>query len=245
MTVAQPSATVRNQLLASLPTDVLTQLLPRLSPVQLKLRQVLAAANEPIEAVYFPEFGMVSMVAEFEDGARAEVGVIGSEGMVGVPLLSAVDTSFTQYMVQLPGAALRMGAAAFRQELQENASFRTVLLRYNEALQAQIMQTAACNGRHGLEQRLARWLLMAHDRAGKDELSLTQDFIAMMLGVHRPTVTVAARILQRAGLIRYRAGLISVVDRSNLEAACCECYAAVQRRFAMLTRPDRSQMYDT
>ena len=108
------------------------------------------------------------------------------------------------------------------------------MLRYNEAMQAQIMQTAACNGRHGLEERLARWLLMAHDRAGMDELPLTQEFMAMMLGVHRPSITITAGILQRAGLIRYASGRVTVIDRPNLEAASCECYSAVKLRFSTL-----------
>ena len=137
-------------------------------------------------------------------------------------------------MVQLPGAALRMGAGAFRRELEVSAPLRALLLRYNEALQAQVMQTAACNGRHGLEQRLARWLLVARDRAEGDELALTQDFVAMMLGVHRPSVTVTAGILQRAGLIRYANGHITLLDRPGLEAAACECYGAVRQRFATL-----------
>ena len=177
---------------------------------------------------------MVSMVTNLEDGMQAEVGIVGREGMVGVSLVAGVETSFVESMVQLPGAALRMGAREFRQELDANPSFRALLLRYSEALQAQIMQTAACNGRHGLEQRLARWLLMAHDRVDGDELVLTQDFIAMMLGVHRPSITVTAGILQRAGLIRYGGGRIVILDRASLEAASCECHAAVRRRFEAL-----------
>ena len=137
-------------------------------------------------------------------------------------------------MVQMPGQALRMSARDFQQEIETNAAFRTVLFRYNEALHAQVMQTAACNGRHDLEQRLARWLLMARDRADGDELPLTQDFMAMMLGVHRPSITVTAGILQRAGLIRYANGIVTIIDRPSLEAASCECYAAVQQRFSSL-----------
>ena len=165
---------------------------------------------------------------------QAEVGIIGREGMLGMSLLSGVDTSFVEAMVQMPGTALRMGMTEFRRELETNAPFRAVLLRYNEALQAQVMQTAACNGRHELEQRLARWLLMARDRADGEELPLTQEFMAMMLGVHRPSITVTAGILQRAGLIRYSGGRVTLLDRSSLEAASCECYGAVKQRFATL-----------
>ena len=223
-----------NGLLASLPPDVLGSLLRKLTPTALDLRQTIYLPGGPIEAVYFPTAGMVSMVTNLEDGMQAEVGIVGREGMVGVSLVAGVETSFVESMVQLPGAALRMGAREFRQELDANPSFRALLLRYGEALQAQIMQTAACNGRHGLEQRLARWLLMAHDRVDGDELILTQDFIAMMLGVHRPSITVTAGILQRAGLIRYSGGRIVILDRASLEAASCECHAAVRRRFEAL-----------
>ena len=231
--VSQP-AVVQNRLLAALPSDVLTTLLPKLSAVVLSLRQVIYSPDTAIEAVYFPEAGMISLVANLEDGMQAEVGIIGREGVLGISLLSGADTSFIEAMVQMPGTALRMMVRDFRHELEVNVPFRTVLLRYNEALQAQIMQTAACNGRHGLEQRLARWLLMAHDRADGDELPLTQDFMAMMLGVHRPSITVTAGILQRAGLIRYSGGRVTVIDRLSLEAACCECHGAVRRRFQAL-----------
>ena len=229
-----PVAPPRNRLLAALPPEALARLLPRLSPVALSLRQVLYPPDAPIDAAYFPESGMVSMLANLDEGAQVEVGVIGREGMVGTPLLAGAETSFAECMVQLPGAALRMGAGAFRAELEANPPLRARLLRYNEALQAQVMQTAACNGRHGLEQRLARWLLVARDRAEGDELPLTQDFVAMMLGVHRPSVTVTAGILQRAGLIRYASGHITLLDRPGLEAAACECYGAVRQRFAAL-----------
>lgn len=227
-----------NGLLASLQPDVLGPLLQKLTPVPLPLREVLYRAHGPIEAVYFVTSGMISLVTNLEDGMQAEVGLIGREGMLGMALLSGVTTSFVEAMVQLPGAALRMGARELHQEVDVNAPLRQALLRHSEALQAQVMQTAACNGRHGLEQRLARWLLMAHDRADGDDLLLTQDFMAMMLGVHRPSITVTAGILQRAGLIRYTAGRITILDRESLEASACECYAAVRQRFvAILGQP--------
>ena len=213
---------------------MLRRLLPNLGRVSLSLRQGLYHPDVPIEAVYFPETGMISLVANMDDGMQAEVGVVGREGLLGVPLLQGVDTSFVEAMVQLPGTALRMGAREFRHELEVNAPFRMRLLRYSEALQAQVMQTAVCNGRHALEQRLARWLLMAHDRSAGDKLPLTQDLMAMMLGVHRPSVTVAAGTLQRAGLVRYSGGRLTVLDRPRLEAASCECYSLVKRRFTAL-----------
>jgi CRP-like cAMP-binding protein len=154
--------------------------------------------------------------------------------MIGLPLVMGVENAFVEAMVQLPGTALSMAAATFRSELDKSAPLKALLLRYNEAVHAQVSQTAACNGRHALEPRLARWLLMAHDRVDGDDLRLTQEFLALMLGVQRPSVTIAAGLLQRAGLLRYSNGLITVLDRAGLEAASCECYRVVQRRFAIL-----------
>jgi CRP-like cAMP-binding protein len=232
--VVNGNEAVRNRLLASLPRDVLAGLLPKLGRFVLIMRQPIYSPEDPIEAVYFPESGMFSLVAGLEDGTQAEVGVIGREGMLGMSLLSGIDTPFIESIVQMPGLALRMAVGDFQHEMDANPPFRTLILRYNEALQAQIMQTAACNGRHALEQRFARWLLMAHDRADGDALPLTQEFMAMMLGVRRPSITITAGILQRAGLIRYAAGRVTVVDRASLEAASCECYGAVRRRFTTL-----------
>ena len=225
---------VGNQLLTALPPAALASVLPKLTSVPLEMRKEVYHADGPIEFVWFPQTGMISLVAHLDDGMQAEVGIIGKEGMLGVPLLSGVDTSFNEAMVQMSGTALRMSATDFRTEIETNAPFRTVLQRYSEAHQAQVMQTAACNGRHGLEQRLARWLLMASDRAEGANLPLTQDFMAMMLGVHRPSITVTAGILQRAGLIKYTNGLVTVLNRDALEAASCDCYGAVRRRFASL-----------
>ena len=225
---------IQNQLLACLPPDALAAMLPRLNLVALIPRQPIYAAGVEMEAVYFPTAGMISLVASLDDGMQAEVGVIGREGMLGVSILSGVATSFTDAMVQMPGAAWRMTAADLGRELRCNPPLRPLLSRYGEALQAQIMQTAACNVLHTLEQRLVRWLLMVQDRGDGDELALTQDFMAVMLGVQRPTLTLAAGVLQRAGLIRYARGHLTVLDRPGLEAACCECYGAVRQRFAVL-----------
>ena len=227
----------RNALLAALPPDALQRLLPRLTPVRLQLRHILYHANGPIDAAYFVTAGMVSMVTNLEDGMQAEVGIVGREGMLGMSLVAGVQTSFVETMVQLDGAALRIPARDLVQELDSNLPLRRILLRHTEALAAQVMQTAACNGRHGLEERLARWLLMAHDRADGDDLHLTQEFMAMMLGVHRPSVTITAGTLQRAGLIRYLAGRVTILDRPSLEAASCECYATVRNRLAAIMEP--------
>ena len=232
-TVPLPFA-VCNQLLATLPAGVLAALLPRMQLVILDLRKVLYAAEAMIKEVHFMEAGCVSMIAQLEDGLTAEVGLVGREGMVGLPLVFGVDTTYVEALVQGPGTALRMEAGAFRQALDEHPTLRARLFRYGQFMQAQVTQTAACNGNHGLEQRLARWLLMSHDRANGDEIPMTQEFMATMLCVHRPSVTIAARILQRANLIRYGSGTITVVDRPGLEAAACECHGAVRRQYQKL-----------
>ncbi len=231
--------TPRNRLLAALPAEDLARLRPRLEPVEFGLREIIQAPDEPITAVYFPESGWVSMMALLVDGNSAEVGIVGFEGMVGLPLLLGSDRSPTEAMIQAPGTFLRLGADAFREELDRSAALRTLLLRYALAFQAQVTQTAACNGHHALDQRLARWLLIAHDRAEGDEFPMTQEFLAMMLCVHRPGVTVAARLFQQAGLIRYGNGHITITDRDGLEAAACECYGVVAQEFSRLLGPVR------
>ncbi len=205
-----------------------------MQPVTLNLRDVLCAAEAVVEAVYFVEAGWVSMIARLEDGLSAEVGLVGREGMVGLPLVFGVEASGVEALVQGPGMALRMEAGAFRHALDEHPSLRALLFRYGEFMRAQVTQTAACNGNHGLEQRLARWMLMSHDRADSDRFAMTHEFLATMLCVHRPSVTIAARLLQRAGLIRYGSGQITVVDRPGLEAVACECHGTVGRQYRKL-----------
>jgi CRP-like cAMP-binding protein len=233
-TTQSTPTTPRNRLLAALPAEDLARLWPQLERVELEVRHILHAPDEPITAVYFPENGWVSILALLADGRSAEVGVVGSEGMVGLPLLLGSDRSGVEAMVQCPGPLLRLGAGAFLQAIDESTALRTLLLRYALAFQAHVTQTAACNGHHALDQRLARWLLIAHDRAGGDEFPITQEFLAMMLCVHRPGVTVAARLFQQAGLIRYGGGRMVITDRQGLEAAACECYGAVRRQFEAL-----------
>jgi CRP-like cAMP-binding protein len=229
-----PPMEVRNQLLTALPPELLSRLLPRLRLISLTTRDSLMVPDAPIEAAYFVESGFVSLVTSVEDGTQAEVGLIGREGMVGLPLISGVDTSFVEAFVQGDGSALRMEARVFRAAMEEEPALRTLLLRYLEAMTSQVSQTAACNGRHDLEQRLARWLLMAHDRAGGDEFQITQEFLALMLCVYRPSVSVVASTLQRAGIIRYGRGRITVLDREALEATACDCYRVVKARFERL-----------
>lgn len=232
-----PDSPVRNKLLAALPPDALARLLPKLHAVTLPVRRTLFVPQGRIEAVYFIESGWVSMVAHLDDGTQAEVGLIGFEGMVGLPLVVGVDTAFADTYMQASGTGLRMEATAFQRELEENPALHRLLLRYSEAMHAQTMQTAACNGRHNLEQRLARWLLMAHDRVEGDVLPLTHEFLSLMLCVYRPSITVVARGLQKAGIVTYsnsRKGSIIVLDREALEETACDCYRAVQERFQQL-----------
>lgn len=220
----------RNRLLAALAPDDLARLWPRLEPTNLPLRQVLQVPEEPIRSVYFPESGWTSMLVLLADGSAAEVGLVGREGMVGLPLLFGADTSPVEGMVQGPGMALRLDAADFQEELERLPTLRPLLLRYALAFHEHVTQTAACNGRHVLEQRLARWLLIAHDRAEGDEFPMTHDFLSMMLCVRRSGITVAAQMFQQAGYIRYTPGRITVTNRPGLEATCCECYATMRRR---------------
>ncbi len=235
MAVSQSSRPApKNRLLAALPAEDLARIQLRLEAVEFGLREVLQAPDKSMTAVYFPESGWISMMALLEDGSAAEVGIVGFEGMVGLPLLLGSDRAATEAMVQAPGTFLRLGATAFEEEQDRSSPFRKLLLRYALAFQAQVAQTAACNGRHTLDQRLARWLLSAHDRAHGDEFPMTQEFLSIMLCVHRSGVTVAARLFQQAGFIRYSQGQITVTDRAGLEAAACECHGVVSREFQRL-----------
>jgi CRP-like cAMP-binding protein len=237
MACSTPPVAVKNQLLAALPPEVLSRLLPRMRSFSLTLRECLIAPDVPIEAVYFVESGWVSLVATLDDGSQAEVGLIGREGMVGLPLITGIDTAFVEAFVQGNGSALQMEAGAFRHAMEEEPALRNRMFRYLEAMNSQTTQTAACNGRHDLEQRLARWLLMAHDRSDGDEFQITQEFLALMLCVYRPSVSVVASTLQRAGMIRYGRGHVAVLDRAGLEATACDCYSVVKRRFERLLGP--------
>jgi len=222
-----------NEVLSMLPPAELERLRPHLRRVQLVNGQNLCEAGERIDQVFFVEEGFVSMVAEADgDDIGTEVGLIGREGIVGLPaLLGSRPVSFDRAMVQMPGTAQRMTAEALRDGLDALPTLRQFLLQALEAFMAQVSQTAACNSRHNLTQRLARWLLMAHDRVDGDELPLTQEFLSKMLAVRRSGVTVALQSLQIAGAVSQRRGRILICDRPGLEAASCGCYGRV-RAFA-------------
>ena len=174
------------------------------------------------------------MIRRLVDGRAAEVGLVGREGMVGLPVLMGNDVSYVEALVQASGVMLRIPADTFRRVCREDPSLQQHLLRYALVFQNLTTQSAVCNGNHPLEQRAARWLLMMHDRADGDEFAMTQDFLAMMLAVHRPAVNITARLFQQTGLISYGNGHLRVIDRPGLEATACECYAAVQEEFHQL-----------
>lgn len=225
---------VHNRLLAALPPADFERLAASLTPVTLSLRQFLVEADEPIEAAYFVETGMVSYLGYLANGEALEVGLIGCEGMVGLPLILGVDRTAVGGMVQVGGTALRIGPAALRQAFNDSEAIRTRLLRYMHALHTQVSQTAVCNGSHSLQERLARWLLLAHDRAKDNRFPMTHEFMATMLGVRRSGVTVIAGALKQAGMISYANGHMIVLDRQGLEAAACECYGTVRRQYGLL-----------
>jgi CRP-like cAMP-binding protein len=221
---ARPTAS-ENRLLAAMPPQVIDRITPSLEAIPLKLKDVLHKPGQQVDHVYFPGGGFCSMLTVLEDGDMVEVATIGREGMVGASAVvnGGADPSLT--MVQAESdVCYRMATNAFDAEMDRRGEFSSVLRRYSQALLGFVMQSTACNAVHSVEQRLARWLLMAQDRVARDEFPLTQEFVAMMLGTTRPTVTVVAGALQRANLIAYHRGHVTVVDRAGLERASCECY---------------------
>jgi CRP-like cAMP-binding protein len=217
-----------NRILAALPDEEYARLDPHLMPVTLAPRQNIYRPREPITHVYFPEHAMISVVANLPGGESVEVGVVGREGMAGTPALFGVDSTPNESMVQIADGALKMRADVARAEFKRGGVFQDLVLRYVQAHTIQISQSVACNRLHSVVERLARWLLMTHDRAASDELALTQEFLAMMLGCRRAGVTDAAINLQADGFINYRRGQITILDRPGLEEAACECYGIVK-----------------
>jgi CRP-like cAMP-binding protein len=228
-----------NNLLAALPEDVLGRLQPALKPVQLALGQVIYEPDETLSHVYFPTTAIVSLLYTMENGTSAEMGVVGFDGVVGIAVFMGGDTTPNRAVVQSAGDAFRLDLKSFRDEFRRIAELHRLLLLYTQALLTQMSQTAVCNRLHSVEQQLCRWLLLSHDRLSSNELVMTQELIANMLGVRREGVSVAAHRLQEAGLIRYRRGHITIVDRPGLERAVCECYQVVK------TETDRLLHYVT
>jgi CRP-like cAMP-binding protein len=223
-----------NRLLSLLSRADYERLRPHLQPVILDYRKALYEADANIDFVWFIETGVGSLVNTMENGDAAEVGTIGNEGMVGLPLLLGDHRAPTSVYVQVPGLGLRMRADLFANELARSASMRAVMLHYAHAFFNQVAQSAACNRFHSLRQRCCRWLLMTHDRMDSDEFLLTQEFLAMMLGVRRSGVSVAAGALRKKGLIRYARGNLTILDRAALEYESCECYGISKREFDRL-----------
>lgn len=214
-----------NLLLAALSADDVERFRRALDVIPLPLKQFLHRPGDVIEYVYFPGGGFCSELTVLESGDMVEVATIGREGMVGIFAAKDGHVAPSAAMVQAEtDICYRLPADVFRSELERGGRFSDLVTRYTHAHIAFIMQSTACNAVHTVEQRLARWLLMAHDRVGKDEFPLTQEFVAMMLGVARPTVTIVAGTLQKAGLITYRRGTVTILEREKLEAAACECY---------------------
>jgi CRP-like cAMP-binding protein len=226
-----------NNLLAALPPADYSRLAPTLEIIPLKLKEFLHKPDEPISHVYFPGGGFASVVTVLEDGMMVEVATIGREGMVGSSAVLNGDPSPSATMVQAEtDTCYKMAVSVFRNEMDRRGAFHDLLVRYTQALGGFIMQSTACNAVHSVEQRLSRWLLLAHDRIGQDEFPLTQEFVAMMLGTARPTVTLVAGTLQKAGLITYHRGHVAIVDREKLEGAACECYRTCAELLADVTR---------
>lgn len=223
-----------NRILAALQSEEMERLLPHMEQVELRLGEVLSRPNEPIKHVYFPHRGTISIVSILEDGSQIEVGVIGNEGMYGMPVALGTDTSPLLAVVQLAGGATRMSADVLREEVGRCGRLHKLLLRYGHAFFIMVAQNAACNRHHPLDGRLCRWLLQGQDRTKSDELELTHEFLSVMLGVRRAGISEAASRLQDQGLISYKRGRVHILDRQGLEAATCECYEVVKKEFDRL-----------
>lgn len=220
----------KNLLLQRMRPEHRERLLAEAQPVELTFKQMLHEQDQPVTQVWFPEHGVASMVMELsEHGDTVETGTVGREGFVGLPVFFRAPIATSRCFIQVAGAGYRLEASRFSALLAEMPDLEGLLMGFANAFMTMISQTAACNRIHVVEARLARWLLMTHDRVDSDEFPLTQEFLAQMLGVRRPAVSIAGATLQRAGLIRYTRGKISVVDRQGLEEAACECYRHVKR----------------
>jgi CRP-like cAMP-binding protein len=217
-----------NRVLASIPPKDCRRLLPQLEPISLKFGQIVYEVGARIEHVYFPVNCLISLLTAVDRRRTLEVGMVGNEGMTGMPFVLGIGESGVRALVQGAGSALSMPAAPFRIEFDRNQPLRQALFRYTYALMAQISQTAACNRFHEAEARLARWLLMTRERVGSDEYPLTHEFLAHMLGVRRGGVTEAASALKRRGLIEYHRGKIRILDAKRLKASSCSCYQIVK-----------------
>ncbi|MFM0040765.1 Crp/Fnr family transcriptional regulator [Paraburkholderia sediminicola] len=223
-----------NHLLAVLPEAESLRLTPHLVPVDMPLGHVVYESGDHLHDVYFPTTSIVSLLYVMEDGASAEIAIVGNEGLIGIALFMGGETTPSRAIVQSAGAAYRLDGRILKEEFHRAGPVQRLLLRYTQALITQMAQTAVCNRHHSIDQQLCRWLLLSMDRLPSNELTMTQELIANMLGVRRSGVTEAALKLQDAGLIRYSHGHIEVLDRPGLEHRVCECYGVVRREFDRL-----------
>jgi CRP-like cAMP-binding protein len=233
-TQAAPQSGVRNKILSLLPPSELEAVLSRSETVTIESKDTVWSREAPLTHVFFPEDCVISLVTEMEDGDTVEAMTVGSDGFAGMAVFHGAPSSRLKAIGQISGTAHRMRAEDFNELTEECETFDELLHRYSQFVFETVAQSAACNRLHVIEQRCARWLLMSQDRVGRNRFDLTQEFLAEMLGVRRPGVTVAMGILEKAGLIAHTRGTISVVDRSGLEAASCECYRAIRDRQAKL-----------
>lgn len=224
-----------NTILARLPPDELEELSERAEVIELGIRHMAYEAGKPIEFVYFPLDAVFSVVSVTEERDFVEVATIGREGMVGLPLFLGTSTSPQTSFCQIPGPSVRLPAGELGEVLRLDGVLHRMLNRFVQATMVQIAQTVACNSAHSAEQRAARWLLTTHDRVRRDAFPLTQEFLAQMLGVRRPTVSTVAARLAREGLIRYRRGVVTIADRPGLERTTCNCYWVVRAEFEAIT----------
>lgn len=233
-TNADTSDPTKNHLLAALPREEYEIMLPHLGRVSFKLGEIVYESGGQMDYIYFPTTAIISLLYVMGNGSSAEMGMAGNEGLVGVALFMGGNTMPNRAVVQRAGAAVRMKAKVLRDEFARAGAFQRLLLRYTQALLTQMSQTAVCNRLHEIEQQLCRWLLLSHDRMDSDELVVTQELIANMLGVRREGVTTAAGRLQEQGLISYVRGRIRILDRPGLEASVCECYRVVKDEYDRL-----------
>lgn len=229
-----PLATLKNRLLSALPSEDRGLLAPHLAPVDLEKGRQLYDPGDLVDQIYFPNDGVISLMTLMENGAAIESAIIGREGALGLMAAVAPRQSLTRAIVQAPGSALRIAAGPLHEVWTRSAALRDLVDRHNEALFAHAIQSVACNALHAVEARFSRWLLSCHDRIDSNTVNLTQEFLADMLGVQRTTVTAVAGSMQAKGLIRYRRGVVDILDRAGLEAMTCECYGAVRRGYERL-----------
>jgi CRP-like cAMP-binding protein len=230
----QPESPKNNHLLAALPPSDLARIKPHLERVRMPLGEVLYEAGGRLQHVYFPTTSIVSLLYVMEDGSSAEIAVVGNEGILGISLFMGGDTTPSRAVVQSKGYGYRLKSQLLKQEFKRAGPMMYLLLRYTQALITQMAQTAVCNRHHSVDQQLCRWLLLSLDRLSGNDLTMTQELIANMLGVRREGVTEAAGKLRDAGIIEYSRGHIKVLDRGQLEGRVCECYAVVKKEFDRL-----------